>query len=125
MFIFLLYVCSGFRNKEYNKVEDLYDTRIPLHNEDVFEHGLRFKSKVRLDQNTFTSNNGCIFHDVLIGILVRKYFKMCLRMSDAPLHVNINIALRVKIATSVLRVKECLRVYGTCLVYVSMLVTKI
>ncbi len=39
---------SGFRNKEYNKVEDLYDTRIPLHNEDVFEHGLRFKAKVRV-----------------------------------------------------------------------------
>ncbi|XP_064390246.1 carboxyl-terminal PDZ ligand of neuronal nitric oxide synthase protein-like isoform X2 [Halichondria panicea] len=36
---------SSFRNKEYNKVEDLYDTRIPLHNEDVFEHGLRFKAK--------------------------------------------------------------------------------
>lgn len=36
----------GLRHKEYNKVEDLYDTRIPLHNEDVFEHGLRYKAKV-------------------------------------------------------------------------------
>ena len=38
--------CTGFRSKEYNKVEDLYDTRIPLHNEEAFQHGLRFKAKV-------------------------------------------------------------------------------
>ncbi len=41
-----LSIALGLRNKEYNKVEDLYDTRIPLHNEDVFEHGLRYKAKV-------------------------------------------------------------------------------
>ena len=37
---------AGLRNKDYNKVEDLYDTRVPLHNEDAFSHGLRFKAKV-------------------------------------------------------------------------------
>ena len=26
-------------------MDDLYDTRIPLHNEDVFQHGIRFKAK--------------------------------------------------------------------------------
>lgn len=37
----------GLRNRDYDKVDDLYDTRIPLHNEDVFQHGIRFKAKVR------------------------------------------------------------------------------
>ena len=36
----------GLRNRDYDKVDDLYDTRIPLHNEDVFQHGIRFKAKV-------------------------------------------------------------------------------
>ncbi len=36
----------GLRNREYNKVEDLYDTRIPLHNEEAFQHGIDFKAKV-------------------------------------------------------------------------------
>ena len=27
-------------------MEDLYDTRVPLHNEDAFTHGLKFKAKV-------------------------------------------------------------------------------
>lgn len=34
------------RNKEYNKVDDINDTRVPLHNEDIFQHGLTFKAKV-------------------------------------------------------------------------------
>lgn len=38
----------GLRNRDYDKVDDLYDTRIPLHNEDVFQHGIRFKAKVYL-----------------------------------------------------------------------------
>lgn len=38
--------CADFRNREYNKVEDLYDTRIPLHNEEAFQHGIAFKAKV-------------------------------------------------------------------------------
>ena len=37
----------GLRNRDYDKVDDLYDTRVPLHNEDVFQHGIRFKAKVR------------------------------------------------------------------------------
>lgn len=36
----------GLRNREYNKVEDLHDTRVPLHNEDAFQHGIQFKAKV-------------------------------------------------------------------------------
>ena len=36
----------GLRNRDYDKVDDLYDTRLPLHNEDAFEHGIRFKAKV-------------------------------------------------------------------------------
>jgi carboxyl-terminal PDZ ligand of neuronal nitric oxide synthase protein len=35
----------GVRSKDYSKVEDLYDTRVPLHNEDAFTHGLTFKAK--------------------------------------------------------------------------------
>lgn len=39
------------RNREYNKVEDLYDTRIPLHNEEAFQHGIQFKAKVSSPQH--------------------------------------------------------------------------
>jgi len=38
----------GIRKGEYSKVEDLYDTRIPLHNEEAFQHGIQFKAKVSL-----------------------------------------------------------------------------
>ena len=39
---------TDLRNKDYSKVEDLYDTRVPLHNEDAFTHGLKFKAKVSI-----------------------------------------------------------------------------
>lgn len=37
---------TGVKSKDYSKVDDLYDTRVPLHNDDAFSHGLRFKAKV-------------------------------------------------------------------------------
>ena len=43
---FGFFFISGARSKDYSKVEDLYDTRVPLHNEDAFSHGLKFKAKV-------------------------------------------------------------------------------
>nr|CAB3264407.1 dystrophin-like protein 1 [Phallusia mammillata] len=33
------------RRKDYNLVDDTYDTRLPLHNEEAFQHGIQFKSK--------------------------------------------------------------------------------
>lgn len=53
----LTYLCvrAGFRNKEYNKVEDAYDTRIPVHNEAAFQYGLKFKAKVTGHQPSLSS----------------------------------------------------------------------
>lgn len=33
------------RQKDYNLVDDAFDSRIPLHNEDAFLHGINFKAK--------------------------------------------------------------------------------
>uniref|UniRef100_H2XYD3 Carboxyl-terminal PDZ ligand of neuronal nitric oxide synthase protein n=1 Tax=Ciona intestinalis TaxID=7719 RepID=H2XYD3_CIOIN len=33
------------RRKDYNLVDDSYDTRVPLHNEEAFHHGINFKAK--------------------------------------------------------------------------------
>lgn len=32
---------------KYNLVDDGHDLRIPLHNEDAFQHGICFEAKVR------------------------------------------------------------------------------
>lgn len=39
---------SGQRNRDYNYINDTQDTRLPLHNEDAFGHGIGFKCKVIL-----------------------------------------------------------------------------
>uniref|UniRef100_H2Z9T0 Carboxyl-terminal PDZ ligand of neuronal nitric oxide synthase protein n=1 Tax=Ciona savignyi TaxID=51511 RepID=H2Z9T0_CIOSA len=33
------------KRKDYNLVDDSYDTRVPLHNDEAFHHGIHFKSK--------------------------------------------------------------------------------
>ena len=35
------------KKNKYNLVEDAYDTRIPLHSEEAFQHGIDFSAKVR------------------------------------------------------------------------------
>jgi len=37
----------GQRNRDYNYINDTQDTRLPLHNEDAFGHGIGFKCKVK------------------------------------------------------------------------------
>lgn len=34
------------RNR-YNLVDDLADSRVPLHNEEAYQHGIHFQAKVR------------------------------------------------------------------------------
>jgi hypothetical protein len=36
----------------YTTVDDAYDTRIPLHNEEAFKHGINFRAKVSLSRHT-------------------------------------------------------------------------
>ena len=36
-----------FKRNEYDLVDEAHDGKIPVHNEDAFEHGLRYKVKVR------------------------------------------------------------------------------
>ena len=33
---------------KYNLVDDVHDLRIPMHNEDVFQHGVCFEAKVNV-----------------------------------------------------------------------------
>ncbi|KAJ8039260.1 Carboxyl-terminal PDZ ligand of neuronal nitric oxide synthase protein [Holothuria leucospilota] len=33
------------RRSKYNLVEDAYDTRIPLHSDEAFQHGINFQAK--------------------------------------------------------------------------------
>jgi len=40
----------SMKNQSYNPMcEDGYDNKIPLHNDDAFQHGIQFKVKVKLE----------------------------------------------------------------------------
>ena len=41
------------RRNEYDLVEEAYDSKSPVHNEDAFEHGIAFKVKVPLLKSVF------------------------------------------------------------------------
>ena len=43
------------RRNDYDLVEEAYDSKSPVHNEDAFEHGITFKVKVRRVNSTFVS----------------------------------------------------------------------
>lgn len=57
---------------KYNLVDDAHDLRIPMHNDEVFEHGVCFEAKVRtgfINPDSFTAFcvvSGVTFHDSLI-----------------------------------------------------------
>ncbi len=38
---------------KYNLVDDAHDLRIPMHNEEVFKHGVCFEAKVRTLRNRY------------------------------------------------------------------------
>ena len=47
--MYLHYLCPtvvDIRHRDYGKVEDMLDTRVPLHNDDAFQHGIKLKAKV-------------------------------------------------------------------------------
>lgn len=49
------------RNR-YNLVDDLADSRVPLHNEEAYQHGIHFQAKVRpMIMNTFIDPFTCLF----------------------------------------------------------------
>ena len=39
------------RNRDYDKVQDMLDTRVPLHNDEAFQHGIKLKAKVFENMN--------------------------------------------------------------------------
>lgn len=39
------------RNR-YNLVDDVADSRVPLHNEEAYQHGIHFQAKVKLTIST-------------------------------------------------------------------------
>lgn len=41
------------RRNEYDLVEEAYDSKSPVHNEDALEHGITFNVKVLLEKSTF------------------------------------------------------------------------
>ena len=42
------------RRNDYDLVEEAYDSKSPVQNEDAFEHGITFKVKVHLVESSFT-----------------------------------------------------------------------
>ena len=45
--------------KQYDLVsDDGYDSRIPLHNDDAFQHGIQFQAKVRKAKVMYATDNG-------------------------------------------------------------------
>lgn len=56
--------------KQYNLVQnDEYDTRIPLHPEEAFQHGINFQAKVCHFFRLFRYNNRDILFEVKIFIV--------------------------------------------------------
>ena len=45
---------------KYNLVDDGHDLRIPLHNEDAFQHGICFEAKVRGPQGGDCPGGACV-----------------------------------------------------------------
>lgn len=43
---FLPIMPGKLRRHDYDLVEEAYDSKSPVHNEDAFEHGIAFKVKV-------------------------------------------------------------------------------
>ncbi len=42
----------SMKNQAYNPIcEDGYDNKIPLHNDEAFQHGIQFKVKVKFKMN--------------------------------------------------------------------------
>ena len=58
----ILTCTPGLKNREYDKVEDMHDTRVPVHNDEAFQHGIRFKGKVTELHvvRTTTQRNGVV-----------------------------------------------------------------
>ena len=53
--------------KSYDLVsDDGYDSRIPLHNEEAFEHGITFQAKVR-------ARNDCVSVGLLVCMFVVRF----------------------------------------------------
>jgi hypothetical protein len=48
----------SMKNQSYNPMcEDGYDNKIPLHNDDAFQHGIQFKVKVKFEMNLIKKKN--------------------------------------------------------------------
>lgn len=68
MYVYTIIYNTG-RNKEYSKVDDINDTRVPLHNEDAFQHGLKFKAKV---WSLLTNIGSFIYHIFNTSLIVHR-----------------------------------------------------
>jgi len=58
------------KNQSYNPMcEDGYDNKIPLHNDDAFQHGIQFKVKVKLEMKLKFFFFSIVFFYSLLGRL--------------------------------------------------------
>ena len=48
----MIVLCPGSKPSGYETVDDANDTRIPLHNEEAFKHGINFRAKVLSPHDT-------------------------------------------------------------------------
>lgn len=59
------------RNR-YNLVDDLADSRVPLHNEEAYQHGIHFQAKVNYTQKHKQPSFLCA--DYFLGVLLSQLF---------------------------------------------------
>lgn len=55
---------------KYNLVDDGHDLRIPLHNEEAFQHGINFEAKVNPQEVAEPSLSGQMFDPQLFHCLI-------------------------------------------------------
>lgn len=66
---------------KYNLVDDGHDLRIPLHNEDAFQHGINFEAKVKILQNTISLSDTYVvafrYHTLSNPLFCRVMLQVC------------------------------------------------
>jgi hypothetical protein len=54
------------KTRDYNPMsEDGYDSKIPLHNDAAFQHGIQFNAKVKKKKNKFRKISFCFWFSLL------------------------------------------------------------
>lgn len=58
---------ADMRHRDYDKVQDMLDTRVPLHNEEAFQHGIKLKAKVFGERISVMDKTHSTFYSSSLG----------------------------------------------------------